>query len=316
MDFTILVRGKGRTGNFLAAGIGNSELPPILRSLRIHGLVDIQFAVVGVGEGYCGFFVGLDFKPIDSLINEPVFIAVSSQSIAGFFCIEDTGIEIVSGFARFIGGDGADLLCAGFIAVNGDFPTGQVFSGIGGLSEPSQTLLLILPFIHNGFTGFYSHIVESQLTVPVIIIHRQFLHRVAAQRQIASIGFTVFIGGVVTHMVSVSICHPESPAAQMVSGVGGFLEFDASEMGVGKGNRCGLVNHDLDFLHRSIKLPVGIISRDLLCVKGAGFQTADGDGAVGSGGERRTGYGLGAGRIIVKANKPANQVLSGIGLLY
>ena len=271
---------------------------------------------MGVGEGYCGFFVGLDFKPIDSLINEPVFIVESAQGVPSFLCIIDAGIEIVSGFTRFIGSDCADLFCAGFIAVNGDFPTGQVFSGIGGLTEPSQTLLLILPFIHNGFTGFYSHIVESQLTVPVIIIHRQFLHRVAAQRQITREGFTIFVRGVVTHMVSVGICYPESPAAQMVAGVGGFLEFDASEMGVGKGNGCGLVSHDLDFLHRSIKLPVGIISRDLLCVKGAGFQTADGDGAVGSGCERRTGYGLGAGRIKVKANEPANQVLSGIGLLY
>ena len=67
----------------------------------------------------------------------------------------------------------ADFLGAGFIRVDGDVPALHGFAGIGLFVEPDQTLLLIEPGIHGGFTSFYRHIVEAQFCQPVIVLRGQ-----------------------------------------------------------------------------------------------------------------------------------------------
>ena len=128
-------------------------------------------------------------------------------------------------------------------------------------------------------------------------------------------GVAAVIRGVVSNGFPSGILDPECPAAQMVAGIGGFLELDAPIVGVGEGYAGSLVRLNRYGFHGGIEGPVGIVGWDFPGVQRPRLQAADGHSAVRPGCEGRTGHRIGAGRVIIQPDFPAGEICAGVGLL-
>ena len=159
-------------------------------------------------------------------------------------------------------------------------PTLHGLPGVGLLVDPDEALLPVQPGIHRVLTASDGDIVKSQLSGPIGILRGKLHNGIAAQGEVAGNGIAGFIRGVISNGFSSGILDPECPAAQMVAGIGGFLELDAPIVGVGEGYAGSLVRLNRYGFHSGIKAPIGIAGRDFLGVQRPGLQAADGHGAI------------------------------------
>lgn len=110
---------------------------------------------------------------------------------------------------------------------------------------------------------------EAQLCQPVVIIRGQLNYGVPSQRQIVRAGIAIVIGGEVSVGIALGISHPKCPAAKLIAGVGGLVDLDASVMGVGEGDFCGLTDCNRYRLHSGVKFPIGIVRGNLFRIIGS-----------------------------------------------
>ena len=96
----------------------------------------------------------------------------------------------------------------------------------------------------------------------------------------------------------------------------GFDNLGPAIVGVGKGYGCRLVGSDGHRFYRGIALPIGIASCKLLSIQGSRQQTSDGFGSSLPCCEGRAGHRAGAGRIRIKPDLPAAQILPRVGFLH
>ena len=212
-DLAVFIGSEGGTFNFLALVIRDFEQPASNTALGFHGFDNLHFAILDVCEDNLGVFMGLDFKFLDGFINQPVFIFKASVLVTGFFGPVSAGVHVITDFSFFIGNHGADFLSAGFVSIDGDMPALQGFTGVCLLMEPTQTLFTVHPFIHNCLTSHNGYIMESQLTVPVVIFSLQFDNSVTAQWQVFRTGITIIISGVFSYDMGILVGDTEGPAA-------------------------------------------------------------------------------------------------------
>ena len=177
-DNAVLVAGEGRAVQNLSFGICNLELPALHRTAALHGFGNFQPAILDIGKGDRHILMGLDFKLVDRFIYHPVFVLKSSMLVTGFLRPVGAGVKVIARLTVGIGDKGADLLGAGFVRIDSDMPAFHGLPGVGLFVEPDQSLLLIEPSVHGGFTGFHGHIMETQLCEPIIILRGQLHNRV------------------------------------------------------------------------------------------------------------------------------------------
>ena len=306
---------KGRTLYFRSMGIRHPELPTGKAAISLHGFLDFQFAILDIGEGDLRILVGQNFNFLNRLVHHPILILEAALVIAGFLGVVGAGAEIVPGFSLSIGHEGAHLLGAIRIRIDGDVPALHGLPGVGLLVDPDEALLPVQPGIHRVLTASYGNIVKSQLPGPIGVLCRKLHNGIAAQGKVAGDGVAAVIRGIISNGFPGGILDPEGPAPQMIAGIGGFLELDAPIVGVGEGYAGSLVRLNCYGFDCRIKAPVGIAGRDFLGVQRPGLQAADGHSAIRAGCKGRARHGIGAGSVIIQSNFPAGEICAGVGLL-
>ena len=118
------------------------------------------------------------------------------------------------------------------------------------------------------------------------------------------------INGLGTGRIGIDV---EFPSIQIFACVGRFDDFGIAVVGIVYRDGCGIAICDFHGLHAIIRNPEIGASAQLLYIVGAGDKTVHRHSTVGSGGEGRTGNGLGTGRIRIHAETPAGQILAGVG---
>ena len=119
------------------------------------------------------------------------------------------------------GNDCSNLLGAFRVRIDGNMPPLHRFASIGFLVNPHQPLLPIQPGIHSILAACDQNRVEAQLPGPIGILRGKLYHRIPPQGQISGNGIAIFICGVISNGFPVGISDSESPAAQVIAGVGG-----------------------------------------------------------------------------------------------
>ena len=273
-------RNKGRTLYFRSMGIRHPELPTGKASIALHGFLDFQFAVLDIGEGDLRILVGQNFNFLNRLVHHPILVLEAALVVAGFPGVVGAGAEIVPGFSLGVGHEGAHLLGAIRIRIDGDVPALHGLPGVGLLVDPDEALLPVQPGIHRVLTASDGDIVKSQLSGPIGILRGPLHNGVAAQGKVAGDGIATVICGVIPNGFPGGILDPECPSAQMIAGIGGFLELNAPIVGVGEGYTGSLVRLNRYGFHSGIEAPIGIAGRDFLGIQRSGLQAADGHGAI------------------------------------
>ena len=312
---SVIPGGKWRTLYFRSMGIRHPELPTGKTAVALHGFLDFQLAVLDIGEGNLRILVGQDFDFLNRLVHHPVLVLEAALVIAGFPGVVGAGAEIVTGLSIGVGHEGAHLLGAIRIRIDGDVPALHGLPGVGLFIDPDKTLLPVQPGIHRVLTASDGNIVKSQLPGPIGVLCRKLHNGIAAQGKVAGDGVAAIIRGVIPNGFSSGILDPECPAPQMIAGIGGFLELDAPIVGVGEGHAGSLVRLNRYGSHGGIEAPVGIAGGNFLGVQRFGLQAADGHGAVHPRCKRRARHRLGAGSVIIQPNFPAGEICAGVGLL-
>ena len=109
----------------------------------------------------------LDF--LNRFIHHPVFILKAAVLVPGLFGIVNAGVKVVTAPAFLVGGYDSHLLCTRRVRIDGDFPAFHIFTGIGFLVEPSDTLFPVQPCVYSILAARNKHRVEAQLSDPVDI---------------------------------------------------------------------------------------------------------------------------------------------------
>ena len=260
--------------------------------------------------------MGLDLKLLDGFIHHPILVLKPTMLVTGFPGPIGAGVQIDSRLPFLVGSQGADFLGAAFIRIDGNLPALHGVTGVGFLVHPDQTLLLVVPGIHNSGTGFHDDIMEAQFRCPVRIFRWQLQHDVPPGSQIFCADKSGIVSGIFADDFSIGILHPECPSTQEISRIGGFFNLDAPQMGVCEGNFRSLTNGDGHRFYGGVHNPVGIIRRQFLGIVSAGGQAGNGNSTVCTRCKGRARNWLGAGSIRIHPDFPTAYVFSGTGNFY